>query len=128
MQTVKHHPDMTKIETPEKSSLLTRMGVAHFSIVNPSVTYHYVGEHTTYYCYLKGGQADVYDWSVDRDIHKDTSVFLYGRHGSVRPASFTVEKGGRTYEVHEPGLSFTSTPTGITLKDVKIMHLSDIDN
>jgi hypothetical protein len=34
---------------------------------------------------------------------------------------------GRRYEVHDPTISFTSTPTSVTLKDIKIMHMQDID-
>jgi hypothetical protein len=127
MQTIKHDPDMTMIEEKQKPAIVTRMGVAHFEIINPSVTYHYVGFHNTYYCYLQGGRAPLYDWGVDRDITRDTSVFLYARHGTVTPARFTFAKDGRNYEVKDPVIEFTSTPTGITLKEVKIRHLADID-
>jgi hypothetical protein len=127
METKKHHPDLSYIEEEQHSALITRVSAGRVDIVNPDVTYHYIGNKNTYYCYLNGGTAQVYQWVVDRDVTKDTSVFLYGQHGSVTPASFRLHKDGREYDVKSPVIDFISTPASLTLKNVALKQFTDID-
>ncbi|HXS38121.1 MAG TPA: hypothetical protein VN721_15565 [Flavipsychrobacter sp.] len=120
MQTIKHHPDLSMIEEPEKHSFIKRMEVTKFEIINPDITYHYVGDSNTYYCFLKGGSASLYNWAVDKDINKDTSVFLYAQYGNIKPKTFRLEKDDKIYTAGKPNIEFTSTQNSITLKNIRI--------
>src|SRR5579872_6014539 len=126
LQTIKHYPDLTNVEEKSNASIINRMAIGKFEILNPNVTYHFVGEQNAYYCYLKGGVAELYDWAVDKDINKDTSVFLYAKYGSVKPKMFRFEKDDKTYTVERPNIDFTSGEKSVTLKNVDINHMTNV--
>jgi hypothetical protein len=127
MQTIKHDTDLSDVVEKEKSSSVTRITAVHFDIRNPDVTYHYVSKKSSCFCYLKGGTAELHDVAIDKDITKDTSEFIYSRYGAVRPVSFIFQQDGRLYDVKSPLIDFTSTANSVTLKEVVIKHLADID-
>jgi hypothetical protein len=126
METIKHHPDLTMIDDKDGASGLNRLSIACLEIRNPRLAYHFVGDHYTYYFYLKGGSAMLNRWAVDEDIAKDTSVFIYARNGNVRPDSAIFSKDGVEYRMKKPTLEFSSTNRSVTLNAV-IKNMTDVE-
>ncbi len=127
MQTIKHHPDLSMVEEKQEASLINRFTVARFDLVNPDYKYHYTGDKNDYIMYLKGGKSVVNDWAIDKDINKDTSTILYGRNGIVTPDSFIFQQDGRRYITRSPHIEFVTSPNSVTLKNVQINKMADIE-
>jgi len=127
METKTHHPDYSYTDEPQGRAMVTRFSAGRLEIINPDVTYHYVGDNNTYFCYLKGGNAVLNNWAIDRDVKKDTSTFLYAANGSVTPQLFRLDKDGKEYTVLTPNINFESSPNSITLKNVAVRHMEDVE-
>jgi hypothetical protein len=127
LEATPHPEDSLFPERPKRSGMIRRITALHGDVLEPEITYKYNGAATRFTAMLKGGNGVLNEFVYDYDDTKDTSNFLYANNGYVKPDSFIFLKQGSRYSVEHPGLDFETSPSSITLKFVKIMHLIDVN-
>jgi len=103
--------------------VIERMFVEQIEIIDPDISFHYIGRNNTYYCYMKKGKVILNNWAMDIDNTKDTSSFLYAKNGSVLFESFIYREDSSLYQVKSTSLDFSSNSNSIKLKDLTIAPL-----
>jgi len=124
------HPnpgDSSFTRDKHKDPKITRVTATVVNFINPDITYHYKGLKEEFYCYMKGGKAELSNWVYNYDEHKDTCSFLYAHSGKVRFESFIFSKPTGRYVIKSPDLDFRTTANSVTLTSVKIKHMVDYD-
>lgn len=128
MHSVKHHPDLSMIEEPEKNGMITRMTAQKVYFLNPKYTLHFQGDRTDYFMHLDGGKTILEQWVVDKDPKKDTNVLIFAHRGIMRPDSFTYTQDAHFNYIKSPSLDFVSDANSVTLKNVIINRLTHIED
>ena len=122
------HPEDSSFPARQKQKpMIGRITATHANVLQPDITYKYEGKKTHFSGMLKGGTGALEHFVYDNDQTKDTSNFLYAHSGVVRPDSFIFIKTGSRYTVRKPKVDFETAPRQITLKAVKIDHLTDMN-
>ena len=112
-----------RIPNKKNKGAIERMFVEQVEIIDPDVSFHYIGKNNTYYCYMKKGKVILNNWAMDIDNTKDTSSFLYAKNGSIQFESFIYREDSSLYQVKSTSLDFSSTGKSVKLKDVTIAPL-----
>ncbi len=122
-----HPADSLFTRDKHKEPKISRVSAALVTVTDPDITYHYEGAKENFYCYMKGGHAEVNDWSYNDDQKTDTNTFLFAHSGKVRLQSLTFSKPTGRYVVNSPDIDFSSTPNSVVLKSVKLNHMVNYD-
>lgn len=104
----------------DKKKVIETLSAGKISVLDPTLTYHFVDDSNDYKLGVKGGKIMLTDWKFEPGKGMDTSTFFFAKNSDIQLDSFSYSKKGNMYGIGSSGVAFSTGNRNLTLKNVFI--------